>query len=124
MNLRRTRYQQGSLTIEHRKNGSALWVYRWRETGENGQPTRRKQIVGWKSELPSRAAALRAVEGLRLDINTEAISVSSEPITVDQLIEHYRLTELTEANVKTKRTKEVYDHQLTTVISPRWVPTA
>jgi integrase len=55
-----------------------------------------------------------------LDINTEAISVSSDPITVDQLIEHYRLTELTEANVKTKRTKEVYDHQLTAVISPRW----
>jgi integrase len=120
MNLRRTRYQHGSLTIEHRKSGSSLWVYRWRETGQNGQATRRKQIVGLKSEIPSRAAALRAVEGLRLDINTEAISVSSDPLTVDQLIEHYAQTELTEANVKTTRTKEVYSHQLTKVISPRW----
>jgi integrase len=53
MNLRRTRYQQGSLTIERRKSGSSLWVYRWRETGQNGQATRRKQIVGLKSEFPS-----------------------------------------------------------------------
>jgi integrase len=60
------------------------------------------------------------VEGLRLDINTKAISVSSDPLTVDQLIEHYAQTELTEANVKTTRTKEVYRHQLTKVISPRW----
>jgi integrase len=120
MNLRRTRYQQGSLTIERRKSGSVLWVYRWRETGQNGKPTRRKQIVGSKSEFPSRAAALRAVEGLRLDVNADALSVSSDPLTVDQLIEHYRQTELTDANVKTMRTKEVYKHQLTKVISPKW----
>jgi hypothetical protein len=37
----------------------------------------------------------------RLDINTEAISVSSAPLTVDQLIEHYRQTELTDSSSKT-----------------------
>jgi hypothetical protein len=47
------------------------------------------------------------VEGLRLDVNADALSVSSDPFTVDQLIEHYRQTELTDANAKTMRTKDV-----------------
>ena len=120
MNLRRTRYQQGSLTIERRKNGTAVWVYRWREVGGDGKFTRRKQLIGTKSEFPSKASALRAVDGLRLDINSEAVSISPEPLVVDQIIEHYRRTELTDANCKTMRTKQVYGHQLTNVISPRW----
>ena len=70
MNLRRTRYQQGSLTIEKRKNGPDVYVYRWREMGADGKATRRKQIVGLKSAFPSEAAARRAVDGLELDINT------------------------------------------------------
>jgi integrase len=60
------------------------------------------------------------VDGLRLDINSEAVAANPEPLLVDQLIEHYRLTELTDANSKTTRTKQVYAHQLTKVISPRW----
>jgi integrase len=120
MNLTRTRYQQGSLTTEKRKNGPDVFVYRWREMGADGQPTRRKQIVGLKSDFPSKAAARRSVEGLRLDINTEAVAVNSGPLTVNQLIEHYRLTELCDSNGKTTRTKEVYEHQLSSVISPRW----
>jgi integrase len=118
MNMTRTRYQQGSLTTEKRKTGEKVWVYRWREMIANGQVTRRKQIVGTKSLLPSKAAAMRAVEGLRLDINTE--SGCTAPLTIGQLIEHYRLTELGESNSKTTRTKEVYEHQLAHVISPKW----
>lgn len=120
MNLRRTRFQQGSLTTENRKNGPDVFVYRWRETGEDGRSTRRKQIIGSKADFTSRAAALRAVEGLRLDINTNTVSSSSAPFRVDQLIGHYRLTELCESAPKTKRTKDVYEHQLAKVISPRW----
>src|SRR6266568_4389188 len=122
MNLRRTRYQQGSLTIEKRKNGSDVYVYRWREMGADSQPIRRKQIVGLKSAFASKAAAKRAVEGLRLDINIEAVAVSFAPLTVDQLIDHYRETELCESNSKTVRTKGVYEHQLANVIGPKWGP--
>ena len=119
-NLTRTRYQQGSLTIERRKNGAAVWAYRWRETGPDGQHSRRKQIVGTKVEFPTKAAALRAVDGLRLDINIETIAMSAGALTVGDVIEHYRKTELADTNRKTMRTKQVYAHQLDNVISPRW----
>src|SRR5882762_500503 len=38
----------------------------------------------------------------------------------DQLMEHYRQTELTDTSSKTMRTKQVYEHQLANVVSPRW----
>ena len=120
MNLRRARYQQGSLTTERRKNGTTVWVYRWREVGALGQLTRRKQIIGTKVQFPSRASALRAVNGLNLEINMEALAANPEPTTIDRLIEHYQRTELTAASSKTARTKQVYGHQLSNVISPRW----
>ena len=120
MNHTRARYQQGSLTTERRKNGTRVWVYRWREAGPSGQLTRRKQLIGTKIQFPSKASALRAVDGLKLDINMETVAANPEPLTVDQLIEHYQRTELSAANSKTLRTKQVYGHQLSNVISPRW----
>lgn len=51
-------------------------------------------------EYPTKAAAKRAVDGLKLEINVEAISTRAEPLTVDQLIEHYMRTELSEASRK------------------------
>jgi integrase len=120
MNLKRTRYQQGSIRLEKRKTGQDVWAYRWREIGPNGQSIRHKKVVGTKLEYPSRAAAMRAVDGLRLDINTEAASANSGQLTIDELIEHYKLTELSSSNSKTTRTKEVYLHQLKSMISPKW----
>src|ERR1700739_99442 len=101
MNLKRTRYQQGSLRLEKRKTGQDVWTYRWRERGPNGQSIRHKELVGTKLEYPSKASAMRAVDGLRLDINTEATSSSSGQLTVDELIEHSKLTELNRSNSKT-----------------------
>jgi hypothetical protein len=40
--FRRTRYQHGSLVLEERKRGPAVWVYRWWERDINGKPVRRK----------------------------------------------------------------------------------
>ena len=118
MNTNRTRYQNGSLTTERRKGGAAVWVYRWREEDSQGRFTRRKRIIGSKAEFPTKAAAKKQIDGLRLDINNEASSVSV--MTVDELIAHYRLIELSDVNRKTRRTKEVYEHQLKNVISPSW----
>lgn len=120
VNLKRNRYQSGSLTLEERKNGPAVWVYRWRDTGADGQRTRRKQVVGTKAEFPTKAAAMRAVDGLQLDINSESVVVGSGSLTVAELVEHYKLTELGERTSKSARTKEVYTHQLDNIISPRW----
>jgi hypothetical protein len=55
-----------------------------------------------------------------LDINIEADSVGSAVLTVDQIIAHYKETELADTNRKTARTKQVYEHQLDNVISPKW----
>jgi integrase len=120
MNKSRTRYQQGSLTIDARRTGPSVWLYRWREVSSDGTSKRRKQFIGTKSDYPSKAAALRAVEVLRLDINAEVMSVSSGSLSVGQLIEHYRMTELCDNNCKTLRTKQVYEHQLAKVIAPKW----
>jgi integrase len=120
MNNTRVRYQQGSLTIEARKNGPAVWLYRWREVGSDGRSKRRKQFIGTKSDFPSRASAQRAVEGLQLDINAEVSAGNSGLQSISDLIDHYRKTELCDSNSKTLRTKEVYEHQLAKVIAPKW----
>jgi integrase len=120
MKLNRTRYQQGSLTTEKRSNGQKVWVYRWRETEQDGQTVHRKRIVGTKAEYPTKSAALKAVDGLRLEVNVEAVTTLSSSITVDQIIAHYKDTELAETNGKTARTKQVYKHQLDNVVSPKW----
>ena len=120
MNTTRTRYQQGSLTSERRRNGTVLWLYRWREVDGRGKLIRRKKIVGTKQDFPTRAAALRAVDGLKADINADADTAHLAPMSISELIEHYRLKELCESNKKTVRTKEVYGYQLMSVIGPRW----
>jgi integrase len=117
MTHKRERYQNGSLTIERRNNGKHVWAFRWREEAA-GEIVRRKRIIGSREQYATRAAALKAADGLRLDINTPAISVV--PITVGEVIEHYKEIELADTNSKTTRTKEVYLHQLEDVISPRW----
>jgi integrase len=118
MRHRRKRYQTGSLTTEIRKTGPAVWAYSWRETANNGSTTQRKRIVGTKLEYPTKTAAWKAVEALQLDINAESATTSL--LTVEQVIEHYKVTELADTNSKTARTKEVYRHQLDKVISPKW----
>ena len=118
MNHQRKRYQHGSLTTEKRKTGPGVWVYRWREAGVTGALVQRKRIVGSKRDLPTKSAALKAVEGLQLDINVESANVG--PVSIDQLILHYADVELADANSKTARTKDVYRYQLDSVISPRW----
>ena len=69
MRHKRTRYQQGSLTIEKRKTGPDVWAYSWRESGPNNTRVQRKRIIGTKQEYPTKSSALKAVEGLQLDIN-------------------------------------------------------
>lgn len=121
MKHKRKSYQQGSLTTEKRKSGPAVWIYRWRELGPGGISVNRKVVVGDKATLPTKAAALKAVDGLRLEINQGSPVGASARVTVDQVIEHYRLLELApESPRKTTRTKQVYEQHLSMVISPRW----
>ena len=78
----RERYQQGSLTVEKRKNGPDVWVYRWRER-QGTATTLRKRIVGTKATHPTKAAAAKAVHGMKLDINREL-----SPASPSQKLQH------------------------------------
>src|ERR1035438_2812942 len=55
--FRRTRYQQGSVQREKRRNGPDVWVYRWYEVGSDGASKYRKAIVGTVLTLPTEVAA-------------------------------------------------------------------
>ena len=116
---KRARYQNGSLTIEQRAKGPAVWIYRWRELNADGGSTNRKKIVGTTQDFASKAAARRAVEGLRLDINS-TVQNSSTNMTIAQLIAHYSDIELGDDSSKTLLTRKVYMHHLTNVILPTW----
>lgn len=121
MKHQRKRYQHGSLTTEKRKTGPAVWVYRWRETDTAGNAVNRKLVVGNKTTYPSKAAALSAVEGMRLEINKETPAGIFKPFSIGQLVVHYRETELAESNAnKTARTKDVYGQHFDSHILPRW----
>jgi integrase len=120
MDLKRTRYQQGSLTIERRKNGPPVWVYRWRENYPGGKRVKRKRILGNKCQFPTKAAAMREVDGLRLNINCESSCSSSQALTVSELVAHYKTVELAATGPKTRCTRAVYEHQLNAIILPRW----
>jgi integrase len=121
MKHNRRRFQHGSLTTEKRKKGPSVWVYRWRETNTDGKQVLRKIVVGSKITYPTKSSALAAVQGMQLEINKETPAGIYKPLSIGQLVLHYRETELAESNPnKTARTKAVYGQQLETHILPRW----
>jgi integrase len=105
----RERYQSGCLVREPRKAGPAVWIFRWRETRPEGR-VNRKVIVGTLSQYPTKAAALKAVEALRVNVNTGTYT----PLTVHQLVTHYTQIEL---STKAFSTSQVYGVYLKTLLS-------
>jgi excisionase family DNA binding protein len=64
--MKRTRYQFGSVELKPRKKGPAIWVFRWKENGR-----RRSTLIGTVSELQTRAEALKKAEALRMQANPD-----------------------------------------------------
>lgn len=120
--MKRPRYQLGTLYSEPRKSGPDVWVYRWRETDEQGRRTLRKQIIGTVRELRTQADAQRAAETLRLSINRYTIDQGGSVVTVHKLVEHYRMKEMPmdTHEGKTRGTKLAYQNCLKLYIVPRW----
>lgn len=118
--MSRPRYQNGSLKLMPRKNGPAVWVYRWRETDEHGERKLRKKVIGSAKQYSTKALASIAVDELRRNANRN--QGMAGPKTLSELVEHYRLKELPKDNHerKRKKTKEVYESNLKNHIEPRW----
>ena len=83
--FRRTRYQRGSLRLEERKRGSAVWVYRWWENDITGKPIRRKVQLGCLEQYPNESAACAAADALRLTINNQSKRKNLQKTTVNAL---------------------------------------
>jgi integrase len=118
----RTRYQQGSVQRERRRSGPDVWVFRWRETGTDGESKYRKAIVGTVDALANEASALKAAQALRMDANQQTPQAESGPDTIAALVAHYRLKELAgERNGrKSFSTRAGYESYLDNWVLPRW----
>ena len=120
--MSRPKYQNGSLKLTPRKRGPAVWVYRWRETGEDGEREQRKKTIGTAAQYPTKAKALLALESFRMAVNRQGLLKVPGPKTFSGLIEHYRLKELPMESTdrKRKKTKKIYEGNLKNHIEPRW----
>jgi integrase len=119
---RRTRYQQGSVQREKRRNGPDVWIFRWWETGSDGKSKYRKAIVGSVDALANETSALKAAQALRIDANHQTPHAEAGPDTIAALVAHYRLKELTNDRNGRKAfsTRAAYEYNLTNWILPRW----
>ena len=100
--FRRTRYQQGNLTLEERKRGPAVWVYRWWERDINGKRTRRKVQIGTLEQYPNESKAQAAADALRLTINHQPRRNEPPHASVNVLWEHYSTEELPLKEISTQ----------------------
>lgn len=132
----RTRYQGGSLRLEERKRGPAVWVYRWWEKDTEGKPIRRKAHLGNLDEYPNESKAQAAADALRLTINEQTPRQQLKEITIATLVQHYREHEMPdvfskkrprigtvcehEEGRKSYSTQETYEGYLKKWIVPRW----
>ena len=121
--FKRTRFQQGSLQRVPRKLGPDYWVLRWRETDTSGVQVRRKTVVGTVEEYPTESKAQQAASALRITINQEKPREIQNPITVSDLIHHFKESELkptTDWEGKAYSTRVAYAYFLDHWLLPRW----
>ena len=96
---RRSRYQAGSLTIEKRKTGVEVYIFRWREPIGNGRNKQRKVVLGTVKELNKTQARKKADEDRRQadtarPVRVELPRAADTTLTVAELVEHYKVREL------------------------------
>jgi diketogulonate reductase-like aldo/keto reductase len=78
-------------------------------------------VIGTLDILKDESAALKAIAALRRDININDARLRAKPLTLAELVEHYRQRELaTENEWKTLSTRTTYEGYLRKWIVPRW----
>jgi integrase len=77
--------QHGSLAMVSRKEGPAVWQFRWSETSLRGVRIQRKRVIGTTERYPNETAARSAVIVLLAEINSAKSRVRTRPITGAQL---------------------------------------
>jgi integrase len=111
------RHQDGHLRRAKRKRGADVWEFLWRECGPDGKRRQRTLTVGTVTELRTEREALNRIQIVRTNINRDF--QRSALMTFNDLVEHYRQTELLADN-KTEKTRTTYLVYLKNWILPCW----
>ena len=113
--------QRGSLAMVIRKEGPAVWQFRWSEKGLCGARVQRKRVIGSIDRYPNETAARSAVTVLLAEINSEKARIHTCSITVAQLCDHFEQRELTKDNTwRSHATKKTYQAYLNRWVRPHW----
>jgi len=106
------RYQYGTLTLRKRKMGPHVWQWRYLEGGR-----RKAVLIGTTDRLPTKAAALRALESHRLKLNADNPQTQFRAISLAALIDRYISEELEQVRHDTQVSYRAF---LNKWIRPRW----
>ena len=113
-----TRYQEGSVERVKRAKGPDVWTYRWRELNI-GVRVQKKKVIGDLNRFPTKAAAKKAVENFRVEINARQDRIGK--MTVEQAWGHFQLHELRDPEIgRSETTIENYLTLFRAHILPRW----
>ncbi len=107
------RYQYGNLMLRKRKKGPDVWQFRWLENGRQ-----RSVLIGTLEKLPTRADAERAVESLRVRINTLNPQSQFHSVTVGALTDLY-MEERAKKKCR-KNTWKNYECLFKKYVRPKW----
>ena len=86
--------QRGSLAIVSRKDGPAVWQFRWSEKDLHGIRVQRKRVIGTVERYQDEGAARSAVTVLLQEINSHKARMTCRSITVAQLCDHFEQNSL------------------------------
>lgn len=111
--MRRVRYQFGSLELVKGAKQD-LWTFRFYQPGADGKRQYRRIRVGTTEQYPTETAALMALEGLRLSVNSGKLQVANPKFGA--VIERYQREELPERF----STRVSYRSLLKKWIQPKW----
>ena len=113
--------QQGSIIRSERKNGPAVWQFRWSETGPQGQRVYRKRVVGTVEEYATAQAIRDSVKGLIAKPRSSDLRMKLIAMTVAALCQHFQQRELVlDDNWRSYSTRRNYTFLLDRWIIPRW----
>src|ERR1700675_4443032 len=85
--------QNGSIMRSTRSHGPDVWEFRWREAGADGKRKHRRMVIGSIAQFSDKSSALLEVAALRREINLNDPRLSLQPVTVSELVNHYRQRE-------------------------------
>jgi integrase len=104
--MKRARYQTGSVVFDKRRG---TWAFLWREGGK-----RRSRLIGTKAQYPTKAAARKAAEMIKLAV--AAVGKEQAVPLVSVLVERFRAERMPDR----QSTRRGYNSYLNNYILPVW----